>query len=367
MLPIQKNISKYNFYNSNKVEYIVIHDVGALGQAYSNTVYFAGGNRGASAHYFVDPNSIWQSVEDHRGAWHVGDDKPNDAHDVGDLIHNTNSIGIEMCLRSDWSIDPKTINHTVDLVKYLQKKYNVPNHKVVRHYDASGKICPLQMSRNDWAMWKQFKARLQTEPVKLPATGGNTPNSIVVKSGDTLWGLSKQYNVTVAEIKKLNGLKSDVIVTGTTLKLKATASKPALKSLDVVAREVINGVWGNGADRKAKLEQAGYNYSAVQNKVDALLAPKPALKSVSVIAKEVIAGLWGNGSERKNRLQKAGYNYEAVQSKVDELSKPKLKSVDVVAREVLNGVWGNGADRKNRLVKAGYNYDAVQKRVNQLA
>lgn len=42
-------------------------------------------------------------------------------------------------------------------------------------------------------------------------------------------------------------------------------------------------------------------------------------KSVTAIAKEVIAGKWGNGTERKNRLEKAGYNHNVVQSKVNEL------------------------------------------------
>lgn len=38
------------------------------------------------------------------------------------------------------------------------------------------------------------------------------------------------------------------------------------KSIDTIAKEVINGTWGNGADRKNRLEQAGYNYTTVQKK-----------------------------------------------------------------------------------------------------
>ena len=33
----------------------------------------------------------------------------------------------------------------------------------------------------------------------------------------------------------------------------------------------------------------------------------------------LIAGKWGNGSDRKNRLTQAGYDYAAVQAKVNEL------------------------------------------------
>lgn len=42
-------------------------------------------------------------------------------------------------------------------------------------------------------------------------------------------------------------------------------------------------------------------------------------KSVDELAREVILGLWGNGTDRKNRLTKAGYDYDAVQKRVNEL------------------------------------------------
>lgn len=87
-------------------------------------------------------------------------------------------------------------------------------------------------------------------------------------------------------------------------------------------------------------------------------------KTIDELAQEVIAGKWGNGADRKNRLTNAGYNYSKVQNRVNEiLSK---KSIDTIAKEVISGDWGNGADRKNRLTKAGYNYREVQNRVNEM-
>ena len=44
-----------------------------------------------------------------------------------------------------------------------------------------------------------------------------------------------------------------------------------LKSVDEIAKEVIRGDWGNGAERKEKLTAAGYDYAAVQKKVNKLL------------------------------------------------------------------------------------------------
>ena len=46
---------------------------------------------------------------------------------------------------------------------------------------------------------------------------------------------------------------------------------------------------------------------------------QPNKKNVAEIANEVISGKWGNGSERKEKLEAAGYNYAEVQAKVNEM------------------------------------------------
>ena len=94
-------------------------------------------------------------------------------------------------------------------------------------------------------------------------------------------------------------------------------------------------------------------------------------KTVEELAKEVLEGKWGNGDDRKNRLTSAGYDYNAVQARVNELVKGETqsmpqKTVDELAKEVLQGKWGNGDARKKALTDAGYDYSAVQSRVNQL-
>lgn len=93
------------------------------------------------------------------------------------------------------------------------------------------------------------------------------------------------------------------------------------KTVDELAREVLNGVWGNGEDRKQRLTAAGYDYNAVQAKVNELMGAATPTKSIDELAREVIAGKWGNGADRKNRLTAAGYNYSAVQARVNELLK----------------------------------------------
>lgn len=157
MKTIIKKISQYNYSsrNGSKIEYLILHDTGNFKDtAKNNADYFFGGNRNASAHYFVDETSIYQVVEDGNSAWHVGDGKGING------ITNRNSIGIEMC-NSGGYIAKATVDITIELVRELMKKYNIDINHVKRHYDASKKICPRSMSDNSWALWNDFIKQLE--------------------------------------------------------------------------------------------------------------------------------------------------------------------------------------------------------------
>ena len=180
--------------------------------------------------------------------------------------------------------------------------------------------------------------------------------------------LGSKFHYIAAEVnKRLNGSAT------TAPSNPATPSNDLSKYTDhQLAEMVIAGKFGNGDSRKLAL---GSRYSAVQALVNAILSgstitPSEPKKSVADIAKEVIQGLWGNGTDRMKRLESAGYNYNEVQNKVNQMlsgnASAPSKSVDQLAREVIQGLWGNGADRKNRLTAAGYDYNAVQARVNQM-
>lgn len=89
-------------------------------------------------------------------------------------------------------------------------------------------------------------------------------------------------------------------------------------------------------------------------------------KDVDTIVREVIEGKWDSGEDRKDMLTAAGYDYNAVQSKVNALFSGSSKSIDELAQEVITGKWGIGAARVQKLWRAGYNPTEVQKRVNEL-
>lgn len=70
----------------------------------------------------------------------------------------------------------------------------------------------------------------------------------------------------------------------------------------------------------AKIKAAGFD-AFITTKSGQAVSATPAKKSIDEIAKEVIEGKWGNGDARKSSLEKAGYNYAEVQKKVNELCK----------------------------------------------
>lgn len=142
------------------------------------------------------------------------------------------------------------------------------------------------------------------------------------------------------------------------------------QDIDSVARDVIAGKYGNGDARRQALINAGYNPEAVQERVNAILSGnshKPT-KTIEQVAKEVLQGKWGNGEDRKKRLQNAGYDYDAVQNEVNKLCGGSSVDIDAVARRVIRGDFGNGKARHETLVRMYGTAMAnkIQNRVNQL-
>ena len=153
----KKQIAYNRTARTQKPVYIVIHDTGNTGKganANAHFNYFNGGNRNASADFFVDDTQALQ-VNDYNKfyTWHCGDGKGKYG------ITNSNSIGIEICINSDGNYDA-AFQNAVALTKQLMSELNIPIERVVRHYDASRKNCPASMSNNNWLLWHTFKAQL---------------------------------------------------------------------------------------------------------------------------------------------------------------------------------------------------------------
>lgn len=300
----------------NKV--ILHHNAGNLSIEGCHSVWQ---NREASAHYQVQSDGqIGQLVWDRDTAWHAGN-----------FAANQTSIGIEHadCQSNPWRISDAALDAGAHLTAAICKYYKLGRptwgKNVFGHSDFASTECPASL-----------------------AVGGSQHDAYMSKA-------QAYYDQ----------------MTGTASSSSSSASASSTKSVEEVAREVIAGSWGNGDDRKAKLQAAGYDYSAVQAKVNELLGASSSSSSQSVdidqLARDVIAGKYGNGDARKAAL---GSNYSAVQARVNQMlgasSASSGKSIDTLAREVIAGKWGNGQARKDALTAAGYDYNAVQARVNQL-
>ncbi len=65
------------------------------------------------------------------------------------------------------------------------------------------------------------------------SSSSSSSSTYKVKSGDSLWKISKKYDMTINELKKLNGLKSDLLRVGQVLKLKGSTSSSSSSSSKV--------------------------------------------------------------------------------------------------------------------------------------
>ena len=161
---------------SSAIRYLVYHyTANRTDQAVSNANYFKNNVVKASAHYFVDSGSVYQSVPDLHTAYSVGGRKYTDCAATGGgslygKITNANSISIEMC-SVNGSIPEATLENALSLGKELMERYQIPLSRVYRHFDVNGKHCP---GWDGWygkkcPKWTAFKNRLsETVPAETP-------------------------------------------------------------------------------------------------------------------------------------------------------------------------------------------------------
>lgn len=249
--------------DGRKVDKVVLHHNG--GNLTGQGCYTVWQTRQASAHYQVDSNGvISQHVWDSDTAWHAGN-----------WDANTTSIGVEHAdiSTNPWRISDACLDNGAHLTAAVCKAYGLGRpaygRNVFFHKDFSATECPA---------------------------------SIAGSQRDAYMRRAQEW------YDKMTGSKPAASA--------AKPSTPAKKSVETVAREVIAGQWGNGADRMARLKQAGYDAQAVQNRVNALLGvstPSPNV-DLNALADAVIRGEYGNGAERQRRL---GANYAAVQAIVN--------------------------------------------------
>lgn len=155
------NADNYRAGRTQPVRYIVMHYTANNGDTAKNNCdyYHRVGGLQASAHYFCDEHGAMQSVRECDTAWHCG---------ARAYWHpecrNGNSIGIEMCSRKradgSYYIKPETVANAAALAKGIMQRYGIDTEHVLRHYDVTGKRCPMPWV-DDPAQWTEFKEILK--------------------------------------------------------------------------------------------------------------------------------------------------------------------------------------------------------------
>lgn len=193
--------------NTSNIKYIVIHYTANDGDTDENNgKYFKNNVVNSSAHYFVDSDSITQSVPDNYVAWSVGGKKYN--NNGGRLYGkctNNNSISIELCddIRNGVVYPTsKTIENAIDLVMHLMNKYSIHKENVIRHYDVNGKPCPKYWVED--AKWKsEFWNKIKSSSVKVQPSTKFTPYLVKINTAvlNVREGASTKYKI-VTTVKK---------------------------------------------------------------------------------------------------------------------------------------------------------------------
>ena len=225
-IPCNKGNYSSSSKRKNKIEFIVVHYTGNVNdKASSNCKYFQTSGRNASAHYFVDETSIYQSVEDDYVAWSVGGNKYSNTSTTGGgkfygICTNNNSISVEMC-NAVTTVPTKTKDNVVWLVAELMKKYNIDIDHVVLHFDVTGKTCPKCFVDHP-EKFKEFKKEVEAK-VK-----GDDYDMITIKV--IINGVEKEVkaiNVEGNNFIKLQDLRDEKIIVGydTTKKMPTITSK----------------------------------------------------------------------------------------------------------------------------------------------
>lgn len=233
--------TRYNLtYSPNRtVKHIVVHYTATSASAQNNCQYFGGGDRGASADFFVNKDgSIYQFNSDPNNyfSWHCGD-----GHGAYGIT-NSQSVGIEM-VSSGEDFTSQQISSLASLVKTLMGQYNVPAQNVVRHYDASRKLCPAPyINESKWkTLWQQITSGSEDSLTTEEGT---------VVSGTAAGTLSISYDRTKDPLLLEFGYasvvqsKSDANL-GNTLKAKKSKTKYPLSAINTA--DLLNDIfdiWG---------------------------------------------------------------------------------------------------------------------------
>lgn len=289
---------------NHKIDTITIHCVvGQLSvEALGNV--FAPVSRQASSNYGVGPDGrIGMYVEEKDRSW-CSSNPEND--------HRAITIEVASDTTHPYAITDAAYRATVDLCADICKRNGIKELKWKADKSLIGQVDKQNMTVHRWFAKKACPGdyiynRLGQIAKEVNAKLNGSASNSDSESSATLYrvqtgAFSNKTNAEVLQKRvKAAGFDTYMVQSGSLYKIQV-------------------GAYSNKTNAEAmakKLEAAGFDTYITTEGGSAVSGSSK--KSIDEIAREVIKGLWGNGQDRKTRLEKAGYDYDAVQDRVNEL------------------------------------------------
>lgn len=286
---------------NHKIDTITIHCV--VGQCSVETLgnVFAPASRQASSNYGIGYDGrIGMYVEEKDRSW-CSSNAANDNRAI--------TIEVASDTKEPYAVNAKAYAALIDLLVDICKRNGIKelvwstnkadrvNHKngcnMTVHRDYANKSCPgTYLYERHGQIASEVNKRLGSTNIK-PAPEKPSGGLYRVQTG--AFKSKTNADAMLAKVKA-KGFNTYMVKVGDLYKIQVGAFK----------------VKANAEAMMKKLQAAGFSAF--------ITTEEGAGKSVDELAREVLQGKWGNGAERKKRLEAAGYDYAAVQKKVNQLA-----------------------------------------------
>lgn len=286
---------------NHKIDTVTIHCV--VGQCSVETLgnVFAPTSRQASSNYGVGVDGrIGMYVEEKDRSW-CSSNAANDNRAI--------TIEVASDTKEPYAVNAKAYAALIDLLVDICKRNGIKalvwstnkadrvNHKngcnMTVHRDYANKSCPgTYLYERHAQIASEVNKRLGSTNIKPEP---EKPSGGLYRVQTGAFKSKANANAMLAKVKA-KGFDTYMVKVGDLYKIQVGAFK----------------VKANAEAMMKKLQAAGFSTF--------ITTEEGAGKSVDELAQEVLQGKWGNGAERKKRLEAAGYDYAAVQKKVNQLA-----------------------------------------------
>jgi hypothetical protein len=266
---------------------------------------FAPSSRRASSNYGVGPDGrIGMYVEEKDRSW-CSSNAANDNRAI--------TIEVASDTTDPYAITDAAYKGLIKLLVDICKRNNIKELKWKADKSLIGQVDKQNMTVHRWFANKSCPGDY------LYDRHGQIAKEVNAKLGQTTTTTTTTSTSSVTYYVQTGLFKNKAYADAMYGNVKAAGFSPSLLMSGSVYKVVVGPYKKETtAQSTAKsLEKAGFATFVTTS--GGTKVPVSAKKSIDEIAREVIQGKWGNGADRKNRLTKAGYDYKAVQDRVNEL------------------------------------------------